>query len=111
MKLFHLCYHHTSLDTRKITQPGEESGVMEEVEGNTRISSKQSSIFQNMNRKRKSLTLMSYFVSPSAFQGSTEKGCVTGRKSSFKIRLKINLHFIRHILIGLRYSGAVLFTN
>lgn len=54
---------------------------------------------------------MSYFVSPSAFQRSTEKGCVTGRKSSFKIRLKINLHFIRHILIGLRYSGDVLFTN
>lgn len=54
---------------------------------------------------------MSYTVSPSAFQGSTKKGCVTGRKSSFKIRLKINLHFIRHILIGLRYSEGVLFTN
>lgn len=54
---------------------------------------------------------MSNFVSPSAFQGSTEKGCVTGRKSSFKNRLKINLHFIRHILIRLRYSGGALFTN
>lgn len=51
MKLIHYCYHHTSLETRKITQRGEGNGVMEEVEGNRKTSSKPSSIFQNMNRR------------------------------------------------------------
>lgn len=40
MKLIHYYYHHTSLGTRKITQRGEGSGVIEEVEGNREISRK-----------------------------------------------------------------------